>query len=48
VLLESCDRPDLIAHLRYVDMSKQDPETFEAKFAELVDGIYGMELNPFR
>jgi len=48
VLLEHCERPDLIAHLRYVDMSKQDPETFEAKFAELVDAIYGLELNPFR
>lgn len=48
VLLEECERPELIRHLRYVDFSSQDPETFESKFAELIDGIYGLELNPFR
>jgi hypothetical protein len=48
VLLDSCERPELIRHLRYVDLSAQDPETFEARFAELIDGIYGLELNPFR
>ena len=48
VLLEGCERPELIRHLRYVDFSGQDPEAFESKFAELIDGIYGLELNPFR
>lgn len=48
VLLEECERPELIAHLRYVDMSAQAPEAFEVKFGELVDGIYGLDLNPFR
>lgn len=48
VLLERCERPELIRHLRYVDFSSQDPEIFESKFAELIDGIYGLELNPFR
>lgn len=48
VLLEKCERPELIRHLRYVDFSSQDPETFESKFAELIDGIYRLELNPFR
>ena len=48
VLLEQCERPELIKHLRHVDFSAQDPETYEAKIAELIDGIYGMELNPFR
>ena len=48
ILLESCEKPELIKHLRHVDFSAQDPETYEAKVAELIDGIYGMELNPFR
>jgi hypothetical protein len=48
VLLEHCERPELIRHLRYVDFSKQDPETFESKFGELIDGIYSLELNPIR
>jgi len=47
-LLEDCERPELIRHLRYVDFSAQDAETYEAKIAELIDGIYGLELNPFR
>lgn len=48
VLLEPCEKPELIKHLRHVDFSAQDPETYEAKVAELIDGIYAMELNPFR
>lgn len=48
VLLEDCDRPELIRQLHYVDLSAQDPQTYETKIAELIDGIYGLELNPFR
>ena len=48
VLLEDCDRPELIRQLRYDDLSAQDPQTYEAKIADLIDGIYGLELNPFR
>lgn len=48
VLLETCERPELIRHLRYVDFTAQDPETFESKVGELIDGIYGLAVNPFR
>ena len=48
VLLEDCERPELIRHLRYVDFTAQDPETFESKVGELIDGIYGLTVNPFR
>lgn len=48
VLLEECERPELIRHLRYVDFTAQDPETFESKVGELIDAIYGLTLNPFR
>ncbi len=48
VLLDQCERPELIRHLRHVDFTGRDPEKFEEKVAELVDGIYGLTLNPFR
>ena len=48
VLLENCERPELIRHLRYVDFTGQDPEKFESKVGELIDAIYGLTLNPFR
>ncbi len=48
VLLEECERPELIRHLRYVDFTAQDPETFESKVGEMIDAIYGLTLNPFR
>lgn len=48
VLLENCERPELVRHLRYVDFTAQDPETFESKVGELIDSIYSLTLNPFR
>jgi TIR domain len=48
VLLEQCDRPELIKQLVYVDMTAQDPQDFESKVADVVDGIFGLEANPFR
>ena len=48
VLLEQCEKLELIKQLRHVDFTAQDPETYESKVAELIDGIYGLELNPFR
>ena len=48
VLYEKCDIPELLKPLRHVDFSGHDPQTFESKFAELIDAIYGLELNPFR
>ena len=48
ILLENCERPELIRHLRYVDFAAHDPETFESKVGELIDAIYGLTLNPFR
>jgi len=48
VLLERCEIPELIRHLRYVDFTNQDPDTFEVKVGEIIDGIYGLSLNPFR
>jgi len=48
VLLENCEKPELIRHLRHVDFTAQDPETFESKVGELIDAIYGLTLNPFR
>jgi hypothetical protein len=48
VVLERCERPELIRHLRYVDFSSQEPDAFEAKVAEVIDGIYSVTINPFR
>lgn len=48
VLYEECHVPELLKALRYVDFSDHDPQTFESKFGELIDAIYGLELNPFR
>ena len=48
VLYEKCDIPELLKPLRHVDFSDHDPQTFESKFGELIDAIYGLELNPFR
>jgi TIR domain len=48
VLYEKCDVPELLKPLRHVDFSSHDPQTFESKFGELIDAIYGLELNPFR
>jgi len=48
VMLERCQIPELIQQLVYVDMTDHNPETFDAKTTEIVDGIFGLELNPFR
>jgi len=48
VLLEECEKPQLIRHLLHVDFRDQDPQTFEAKMAELIDGINRLDRNPFR
>jgi hypothetical protein len=48
ILLEPCERPELLRQLVYVDMTDHDPETFEGKIAEIVDGIFALEANPFR
>jgi hypothetical protein len=48
VLLENAPKPELIRHLRHVDFTDQDPETFESKIAEIIDGINHLSLNPFR
>jgi len=48
ILYEKCNVPELLKPLRHVDFSDHDPQTFENKFAELIDAIYGLELNPFR
>jgi hypothetical protein len=48
VLYEQYSVPELLKPLRHVDFTKHDPDTFEAKFAEVIDAVYGLELNPFR
>ena len=48
ILYEDCETPELFKPLRHVDFSNHDPQTFESKFAELIDAIYSLELNPFR
>jgi hypothetical protein len=48
ILLEHCDQPELTKQLVYVDMTDQDPQAFESKIADIVDGIFGLEANPFR
>jgi hypothetical protein len=48
ILLDQCKRPELIGQLVYVDMTDRDPQTFEAKIAELLDGIFALAGNPFR
>lgn len=48
ILLDKCDRPELIKQIVYVDMTDQDPQAFESKIADVVDGIFGLEANPFR
>lgn len=48
VLLEQCQKPELIRHLRHVDFSDHDPEKFESRVAEVIDGINRLSKNPFR
>jgi hypothetical protein len=48
VLLEECVKPQLIRQLRHVDFSDRDPEKFESRIAELIDGINRLSRNPFR
>lgn len=48
ILLEETEKPELISHLRHVDFTDQNPETYESKIAEVIDGINRLSLNPFR
>jgi hypothetical protein len=48
ILLEECKKPALIGHLVHVDFSENDPQTFEGKMAEIIDGINRLDRNPFR
>ena len=48
VLYETCVVPELLKPLRHVDFSDHDSQAFETKFGELIDAVYGLELNPFR
>lgn len=48
VLLEQCQKPDLIRHLRHVDFSDHGPENFESRVADVIDGINRLTKNPFR
>jgi TIR domain len=48
VLLEPCKKPELIRHLRHVDFSDQDPDTFESRVADVIDGVNRLSKNPFR
>ena len=48
VLLEQCEKPQLIRHLVHVDFTCEDPETFESKCAEVINAINRLDRNPFR
>jgi hypothetical protein len=48
IMLDRCELPELIRHLKYVDFSDRNPQQFEANIGELIDGIYGLSVNPFR
>ncbi|MCH8142914.1 MAG: toll/interleukin-1 receptor domain-containing protein, partial [Proteobacteria bacterium] len=45
VLLEQCEKPELIRHLVHVDFSAQDPDQFESKCGELIDAINRLDRN---
>jgi hypothetical protein len=47
VLLEDCEKPQLIRHLVHVDLRDRNPQMFESKMAELIDGINRLDRNPF-
>ena len=48
VLFESCDRPELLRPLRYVDCRDHDANEFEGQFGQIIDALNEIELNPYR
>ncbi len=48
LLLEPMRPPGLLASLRYIDFTRQDPETFERQMGDVVDAINAISPNPFR
>ena len=48
VMLDDCQKPELIRQLRHVDFCDHDPEKFESRVAEVIDGINRLTRNPFR
>ena len=47
IRLDVCEMPELLKPIQYVDCSEKVGEEFEAKMTEVVNGIFGVELNPY-
>jgi hypothetical protein len=48
VLVEDCEKPELLKDLKHVYLKNPNAPEFEQKLAEITDAIYRVDLNPYK